>query len=159
MIGGKMRYNWDRHNGKKGHAGKFGFDRNEGLGQVMNLRVEAKEYRPVISELFTNSPGEHNFTFKLEKAPPITGVVKTPDGRPAALATLVVCGGDNRAYMSAPKQFRTELYEAPTTRTDDHGAFSLPPLSDAESIVVAHEDGFIEIPFSSGSNQQTRNRP
>lgn len=147
-VRGEKRYHWDRHNGKKGHAGTFAFDLNEGLGGIMNLRVEAKEYRPLISAPFTNTPGEHTFSFKLEKAPPITGLVKTPDGQPAANATLVVCSGDNRAYMSAPRQFRTELYDSPHTRTDDQGVFTLPPLSEAEAIVVAHEDGFIEIPFS-----------
>jgi hypothetical protein len=148
MTDGKMRYAWQRHQGKKGHAGKFAFDLTESFGPQMYLRIEAKEYRPVISEPFTNTPAGHTFTFKLEKAPPITGLVKTPDGNPVANATLVVCSGDNRAYMSAPKQFRTELYDSPHARTDDQGAFTLPPISDAEAIVVAHEDGFIEMPFS-----------
>jgi hypothetical protein len=145
---GKMRYTWQRHQGKKGHGGKFAFDLTDGLGAVMYLRVEAKEYRPIISEPFTNTPGNHQFTFKLEKAPPVTGLVKLPDGRPAAGATLVVCSGDNHAYMSQPKQFRLDAYDSPNTRTDERGAFSLPPLSDAEALIIAHEGGFIEIPFS-----------
>jgi hypothetical protein len=62
---------------------------------------------------------------------------------------LVVCGHDEQAQMTHPGKFEVGSRSRPGgTVADAHGRFRLPPKHTPEVVVVAHAQGFAEVPFS-----------
>ena len=96
-----------------------------------------------------NADSETWIDFALAKAAPIGGVVFTPNGQPAAGATLAVRGQSEWVQMKAPGQLQFGGYTTATGATaDERGAFQLSPAYNADFVDIAHGEGFIEIPFS-----------
>lgn len=113
------------------------------------VRVEAEGYLPAISELFRYSdPGRH-FDFSLEKAEPLTGIVRSPEGDPVAGAEIALLTPNSRAVLGE-RRFARPISDShgsgDFTETDEQGRFVLSPDPLATRIVAVHEEGFVEIP-------------
>jgi hypothetical protein len=128
--------------------GKFRLKTSSGTISYM-LEAQANGYWP---ERLTNqvtSAEEIHLTVELKKAPLFGGVVLTPSGEPAAGATVAVCGVQEWAQMNQPGKLQTGAHSSVAgTVSDAEGHFQLPPKYAAQSVVVAHTQGFAELPFA-----------
>lgn len=107
------------------------------------MRVEAEGYMPAVSRIFRPGgpdKGLVTYDFKLSKAPPLTGSVLGPDGRPLAgaevfLATTLLVVNDGKASSGSRRSART-------AQTDAAGRFELPPEVEPFYLVALHDQGF-----------------
>jgi RNA polymerase sigma factor (sigma-70 family) len=116
------------------------------------LEAQADGYWP---ERLTNqvTGPEVHLTIELKKAPPYAGVVLTPAGQPAARATVAVCGRDEWAQLNQTGQLQFSPHSSVVGAVADaQGQFRLPPKYAPEMVVVAHAEGFAEMPFSQVSS-------
>ena len=78
---------WERYNSKTVSNGRYQF---EFASRVFawRVRVEADGYMPAVSPVFRVDGAaqrhEQTYDFELQKAPPLTGMVRAPDGQPLA---------------------------------------------------------------------------
>ncbi|MHC4673662.1 MAG: carboxypeptidase-like regulatory domain-containing protein, partial [Planctomycetota bacterium] len=100
-------YKWDkdrepyffRHDAQQVRTGKYEVTLTYSL-PFHALRIEADNYFPVISPLFTSQDGEQVYNFKLTKGQNITGTVVSPDGTEIADAEVVLCEPDNSVTIN-----------------------------------------------------------
>jgi hypothetical protein len=110
------------------------------------LRVEAEGYMPAVSRVFKPykpDKGRVTYDFKLKKAPPLTGTVLGPDGKPLADAEVILA--TNVLYVEhrqMPSQF---LICNRMVRTDAAGRFVLPPEVQPFYLVVLHREGHAKV--------------
>ncbi len=106
--------------------------------------IEAKGYFPQASKPVTTA--ETNFTFSMKKGGLLAGVVKLPDGKPAADVHVYLTDARNGVYIVEDGHVRSELYRGTkSTRTDAAGNFSFEPKVDAFTLCVHEPAGFAEI--------------
>lgn len=105
-----------------------------------HLRIEAPGYEPAESRAFRSDEGATTQDFALEPRPGLDGVVRLPDGRPAAGAevALVLPG----VYTSLKGDRFERDFETPIQKAGDDGRFSLPKPEGSFLIAAAHDSGF-----------------
>jgi RNA polymerase sigma factor (sigma-70 family) len=117
------------------------------------LEAQAVGYFP---ERLTNQvAGDSGMDLHIElaRAPLAAGIVLTPSGEPAASATLVVCEPHESAQMNQPGKLGNGAIgsrgvSAAKDVADAQGRFRLSNRRAPEVVVVAHDQGFSELPFS-----------
>lgn len=128
--------------------GKFRFKTSSGTISYV-LEIQADGYWPERLTNQASGPSNVQLNVELKKAPLHAGVVLTPLGEPAAGATLVVLGHQEWAQMNQPGKLQIGQHSSSASTTSDGlGQFRLPPKHAPEVVVVAHAQGFAEIPFS-----------
>jgi peroxiredoxin len=97
--------------------------------------------------------GQHQVDFELESGQPLTGLVQTPSGEPAAGADVVLVTAGQSAYIRDGREIRNQ--GNPKTETDAEGHFTFPPQSEKFLLAILHETGYRAIP----EDQFTREAP
>jgi hypothetical protein len=127
--------------------GNFRLKTSSGVFRYV-LEVQADGYWPERLTNAVTATAEVRLNIELRKAPLHAGVVLTLAGEPAPGATLVVCGPGEWAQMSQPGKLQIgERAGTAGTVSDAEGHFRLPPKYAPEVLVVAHTQGFAEVPF------------
>jgi hypothetical protein len=115
---------WERYNIQEGRNGTFSSEFDEPREGGHLIRIEAAGYRPGISRVITDSEGAVSIEFKMFKGVGPTGVVKNPDGSPAAEVQVVMSQVNNQqAYI---RNGLKDDQDAISTKTDAQGKFALP---------------------------------
>ena len=105
------------------------------------IRIEADGYFP--SGPSPQKGKQVTFDVELRKGEDITGVVRLPDGRPAANADVVLCTAGRGLYL---RNGRAALDQFPLlARTKTDGRFSFPPEVDPYLLVAIHDQGFAQV--------------
>jgi len=136
---------WERGDVARGRNGDYAIRVDEYYFQPeARIMVEAPGYVPQISQGF---PGSDSYTndFALKKGRGIRGLVKTPEGTPAANATVVLVDKNDSGYMDASGQFRAGSSGGDFARTDASGQFEFSPKLDSDWILVSHDRGYAEL--------------
>ena len=108
------------------------------------LRIEAAGYRPAITRI-VNKGEVVELEIKLERKI-LAGVVRLPNGQPAAKAQLALATWTNEIKVEAG-QLSYSGHGAKlrqVVETDEQGRFVLPAEIDASVLVVAHAEGYAE---------------
>lgn len=80
--------------------------------------------------------------FELKKGKGLSGIVRTPDGKPAAGARIVVATPTQSAYIINGEKVHDQ--GCVTTSTSPAGQYNLPPQTGAYTLVVIHDAGYAE---------------
>jgi hypothetical protein len=135
---------WDRNDREaaKIEAGKFEYVETFGRDGYAT-RIESDGYLPAESRIIKAEEGTVALTFRLKKGTPLTGTLVTPAGKPLAGADvlLVTPSSQIRILNGAPTSQTFTL----TTKSDDAGAFHLPPQAGKFTLLVVHPEGFAEL--------------
>ena len=131
-----------------GDDGKFRLKTSSGTISYV-VEGEAEGYWPTRLTNQVTGNSEVWLDIALTKAPAIGGTVFTPAGAPAAGATFVVCGPTDLAQMLRPGRFQIPANSRVTGAVaDDQGRFRLPAKHAPQTVVAAHPEGFISVPFT-----------
>ena len=117
------------------------------LGTVdyFKLRIAADGYRPWTSDDLYFDEGDQNIAVKLVKGVAPEGIVRQPDGEPAADAKVVLCGTDgSTVFFNAPNRSYPGR-GCITERTADDGTFHFTAADDNQYLVVTHRSGFAAV--------------
>lgn len=88
---------------------------------------------------------DSRFEFRLDKASPMTGQVRLPDGTPLSAAVVMLLTERKGVYMKLPGEFDLTLSGATHAETDANGQFTFPPSKAARNIVVTAPQGFASV--------------
>jgi 5-hydroxyisourate hydrolase-like protein (transthyretin family) len=131
---------WHRYMAKPGNDGKFLVEFDE-PDEGHLVRIEAEGYRPAISREMNSEEGEVTLEFKLEKGAGPAGIVKLPNGEPAAgVEVALVMANNNRLEIhNGRNSMRSEL------TTEAEGEFVLPYPEADFKIVCLGDAGWAEL--------------
>ncbi|HUR46060.1 MAG TPA: carboxypeptidase regulatory-like domain-containing protein, partial [Candidatus Saccharimonadales bacterium] len=141
------QYNWRQERKILGTNGNFILEDTTG-GYRMQLlaKIEAPGYWPYLLRLETN--GTQNMLFELSAGSPVKGIVKLPDGQPAASAEVTVIGDTyvtlGRGHI---KNRNYGMKDLAPVRTDAQGQFELPP-GFAQRVFIVNDAGCAETTLS-----------
>ncbi|MFC1793057.1 carboxypeptidase regulatory-like domain-containing protein [Planctomycetota bacterium] len=140
--GGDRPVSWQRRNTKTFTQGHYEIGFTHPYPAHL-IRIEADGYKPGISRPIGSDEGEVTVDFKLEKGIGPSGVVHLPDGKPAAVAEVILCTPSQGAYIQNGRnqQRRNSQY----VETKEDGKFSFPVQTDVYAIVVLHDEGYLEV--------------
>ena len=149
--------NWQPHTLRIGKDGTLLWPLDKGYDE-MALRVEADGFVPQMSPWIKKSEGARDLSFTLARDEGIRGRVLTPDGRPAAGATLALAMVQRDAVIENGKLRGLEqpLPEKPSDRwrrpvlaeSDAEGRFQVADLADrTAAVLIMHESGVRELPL------------
>lgn len=139
----KKPFSWSIRLQQQGTAGTYSFE-NDRHGYI-GIAIEAEGYLPGVSPHLV-APGWHTHDFKLERGSGMGGQVLNPDGKPARGATLVLGRTGEIPVLDAESQLHPD--QAGFALADGEGRFQMPARVAPDTIVAAHPDGFIVLPFS-----------
>lgn len=134
---------WERYNIKQGSHGKYETKFTEPRSGHY-VRIEAEGYRPGVSRLIKSDEGEVSINFELEVGSGPSGIVRTPDGEPAAGVELIVATPSETIsiYNGHAQQYEGR----PTAKTDAEGRYQLPFFdSDNIRLICRHDTGFAQL--------------
>jgi len=110
------------------------------------LGIEATGYKRAVSRPFTDEEGDIVFDFKLTRQTGTTGVVRLPNGDPAAGAEVVISKRSDMWVLSLTQgELNHTAEQKIVVQTDETGRFEFPPQVDPYLIAVVHEGGFASI--------------
>ncbi|MHC4716572.1 MAG: M56 family metallopeptidase, partial [Planctomycetota bacterium] len=110
------------------------------------VRIEADGYTPAVSGPIDMDEGEVTIDFKLTRGEGPSGVVLTPDGKPAADAIALLCTPNEGASIrNGGKDPSSTASAAGKVTTGPDGRFSFAPQTGRFLIVVLHDAGWAEI--------------
>ncbi len=135
---------WRRARGVKGSEGRYEVtvSRMDQPRTVFHVRIEAEGYAPAISRAIKPDEGEVTLDFALKKAREVSGVVRLPDGTPAAGADVYI-DGDGYTFDRASGPPPAPGYLAPEHRkTGPDGRYTFPPQDEPFGILTVHDKGF-----------------
>ncbi|HEY7120113.1 MAG TPA: carboxypeptidase regulatory-like domain-containing protein, partial [Tepidisphaeraceae bacterium] len=130
---------WDRREGRVQSGGKFEFDITYPYPGYA-VRIEANGYLPADSRTFHDADAPVTLEFKLKKGQSLTGVVRTPDGKPLAGADVILCPGPNSAYIRNGEIQQRQ--DSPAVQTDGAGRYALPPQTGQYAVIILHDRGY-----------------
>lgn len=154
---GKTVINWQPHTCRIGKDGGYVWPLDKAYDE-MAIRVEADGYVPQRFTGIKKSKGAQHIVFLLAEDKGIAGSLKTPDGKPAAGATVAVAlpqrdvvwsegklrGADDPLPEKPGDRWRRPLF----VKTDAEGAFRLPTETDpAAAVLIVHESGVRELSY------------
>ena len=132
------RISWDRREiipGSDGHYSKtFFFPYN-----ALLVRIEADGYFPADSRRVKSSEGKVTYDFSLKKGESVAGLIRGPDGKPAAGAEVGLATANAGLYIQNGRNNRSD--SGVWTKTDDDGKFSFPPQTEAFDLIALHDQG------------------
>ena len=110
-------------------------------GQQPTLQVEAEGYLPERWELMPG--GVAGVDFALRKGSGPSGIVLTPDGKPAVGATAILLGGTfDRAGFDSNGKLMCDPRASNVLATDSSGRFAFKPIWGMHSVAAATSTGF-----------------
>ncbi len=116
-----------------------------GTADYYKLRICSDGYRPWSSDELYFDEGDQNLIIKLIKGVAPAGMVRQPDGQPAAEAKVVLCGADgSTVFFNAPNRSYPGR-GCVTERTADDGTFHFTAADDNQYLVVTHRSGFASV--------------
>lgn len=107
------------------------------------IRIEAVGYKPKTSRPIESDEGEVTIDFALEKGMGPSGIVRLPDGKPAAEAEVILHTPSRGPTIRNGRNQRR--LDSQYVETKEDGNFSFPLQSDAYAIVVLHDEGYLEV--------------
>ena len=139
---GETQIHWDRSESTRGAGGEYSLRMNtyyfQPEGRVL---VEAPGYEPQVSRGFAGVDSYAN-DFALKPGKGVSGIVRLPDGSPAAGATLVVIEKGESGFLDPSGQVRGNGGSGDLARTDLQGRFEFMPKLEPDKLFVSHEQGF-----------------
>ncbi len=133
---------WDRYNVKTGADGKYRTEFSEPRAWHF-VRIEADGYRPGVSRVLRDNEGKVTIHFEMEEGTGPSGVVKTPEGKPAVGAKLLVATPEEGLYCNNGN-VQTNRQKPPAT-TDEEGKYVLPFLDEGFVLICLHESGWARL--------------
>ena len=107
------------------------------------VRIEADGYKPAISRSIADDEGNVTVDFKLERGVGLAGVVRLPDGKPAAGAQVVLATPSQGAYIRNGSRISDQ--GCPTVKTSADGRYAFGVQEGKWALVVIHEAGYAEL--------------
>ena len=155
--------NWQPHTLRQGRDGGLVWLLNRAYDE-MALRVEADGYAPQVLAWLRKSQGPQDVVFELVADKGTTGRALTPDGNPAAGATVALAMVQRDAVIDNGVLWHTDkpAPERPSDRwrwprlvqADAQGRFQLPPESDpTAAVLIVHESGVRELALADFKQQ------
>jgi protocatechuate 3,4-dioxygenase beta subunit len=123
----------------KGYNGgeyDYNFDR---FGNCYGVRIVAKGYLPAESRVIEPNERLAICDFALQKSSGARGVVRLPDGKPAAGVTVYMLSRDEQPYLQNGKMQSSS--DRPSTKTGADGVFSLAEQGKAYKVGVICDAG------------------
>jgi hypothetical protein len=106
--------------------------------------VIAEGYAPWTTDFLYVDEGDQELTAKLHKAPVPAGVVRQPDGQPAADARVHLNTTESSLFANRPGEF--SAYRGVEIRqTDQDGSFRFPSALESHRLVISHSSGFASL--------------
>jgi beta-lactamase regulating signal transducer with metallopeptidase domain/thiol-disulfide isomerase/thioredoxin len=125
-----------------GQYDESGFFPAHDRGQTHALRVEADGYRSAIVLGIADDAGEFVHDFRLARGG-LAGVIRAPDGQPAAGAVVLLSPQDDPSLPIVNGQFHERvLRSSETTTTGPDGQYTFVRNSQPRSMTVLHDTGF-----------------
>ena len=106
--------------------------------------IEAPGYMPVLSEAFTK-PGWYTNDFALKKGKGIGGTIVLANGEPVPNCGVVLVDPGNSASLDPNSEFRANYGNGDFVRTDAQGHFEFPPKAELQTLMAAHDKGFVQV--------------
>jgi hypothetical protein len=127
----------------------------------MAIRVEADGYEPQIWTWLKKADGVQHLVFQLREDKGVAGRVLTPDGKPAAGATIALALAQKNAVLEAEKLRGSQTTAAEiaamkpgdrwrrplVVKSDAEGRFTLPTEFEPAAVLVIHDSGVREIAY------------
>lgn len=137
---------WNRYSGSmsKGRNGHYSVRLEDYYNGQSKIMIEAPGYMPVLSAAFTK-PGWYTNDFALEKGKGIAGTIMLTNGEPVANCGVVLVDPGNSASLDPNSEFRANYGNADFVRTDAQGHFEFPPKAEVQTLMAAHDKGFVQI--------------
>ena len=110
------------------------------------LKAEALGYKPAISRKLLSNEGAVSIDFELTPSHSMTGIVLTPDGKPAVGAKIIVAVANQ---MNRIIEGRVRSSDNERGKTNEQGRFEMPQQSGSFQLLVTHDSGVAII----GGNQ------
>lgn len=107
------------------------------------IRIEADGYLPSEPRRIGTDEREVTFHVGLRKGTLIAGIVRGPDGTPAAGVAVTMVTADRRVRFE--NNARSSYAPLPTVQTGADGRFTLPPRAEPYLLVAFREDGFAKV--------------
>jgi len=104
------------------------------------LLAQADGYLPIQSEPL--QPGQTNYDFSLHRGSGPAGVVRGPDGQPAAGASLIYLAGNQQGGLDENGGLQAFRQGGQKTVTDAAGKFHFAPQLGAGKVIAASPRGF-----------------
>lgn len=113
------------------------------------MRIEAEDYLPFETEPIASTTS--NLVIRLKTGTGPNGVVLLPDGKPAAGATVAYAAGREQFGFTARK-LSTYGRDKQTQVSSEDGKFSFPMRSHGQTLLVAHDVGWVEEAVGNGGD-------
>ncbi len=153
---GRTVINWQPHTCRIGKEGDYTWPLDKAYDE-MAIRVEADGYAPQVAWPVLKAKGRQHIVFQLTEDKGVAGRVLTPDGKPAAGATVALGlaqkdivweGGKIRGDGEPLPDKPGDRWRRPTfVKTDDDGRFHLPMEYDPAAVLIVHESGVRELAY------------
>jgi protocatechuate 3,4-dioxygenase beta subunit len=134
---------WDRNEREvRIEAGKFEYTETVARDGYAT-RIESDGYLPAESRTIKAEEGTVTLTFRLKKGTPLTGTLVTPAGKPLAGADILLVTPSSQIMIKngAPTSQTFTL----KTKSNEAGAFHLPPQAGKFTLLVVHPEGYAEL--------------
>ncbi len=128
----------------EGHTGQFDWPVFMAFFSEFSLEVDADGYQAAKTEVRPVRSGAQNFEVKLHQSYDLAGIVVSPDGEPVSSA-FVGLNGDSFGCLLLEGCKPFAAYSSLQTVTDANGRFSFKPKAGAESVLVVHELGCVQV--------------
>jgi hypothetical protein len=153
---GRKVVNWQPHTVTVGANGEYNWPL-ERTYSIAYLRVEADGYEPQVAGPIKKADGAQLVEFQLKRDAGIVGRVLTPEGQPAAEATVALAlaqkdaaledgrlrGADQPIPDKPSDRWRRPL----VVKTDGQGNFELPTECEPAAVLVIHDSGVLETAY------------
>lgn len=133
--------NWESHRAAEGTGGQFTIAFEKRASRPV-LMVEAKGYLPAASPPLDAS--QTSYDFELTRGTGPQGRVVFPDGKPAALVSVLLLEEGEQGYLHVEGRLHLERHHNTPATTDADGRFAFPPRLGSTLVAVAHERGFAQ---------------
>lgn len=145
---GRSGSKWDLGDVAYGQSGQYELNFTE-QKPPYSVRILADGFEPAESSALTDEFIPQTQNFELRRANPlhaIKGVVRLPDGRPAADVDVAVCTIEKGVCIAQGRVARNSF--AQPIQTDAEGKFEFPPNADAHTIVSVAREGVARVPWN-----------
>jgi beta-lactamase regulating signal transducer with metallopeptidase domain/uncharacterized GH25 family protein len=144
---------WNTFHAVAGAGGAYQIYLGKRMAQPV-LLAEADGYLPAVVTVLPEDSTNVDFVLKRGEGP--AGTVVTPEGKPAAGATVVLLNDDfNEVRLDSAGELNAMWNQALLRQTDVHGNFSFKPVWGAKSIVASSTNGFAALSLDSFATNST----
>lgn len=153
---GRTVINWQPHTCRIGKEGDYVWPLDKAYDE-MAIRVEADGYAPQVFFPIKKANGVQHIVFLLTEDQGVKGRVLTPDGKPAAGATVALSIPQQQIYWEEgklrgadqplPESLRDRWQRPRFVKADAEGRFQLPTEYEPAAVLIVHESGVLEMPY------------